>query len=313
MRTSFRLGHLALWLCAMIWGVGFLPQKWAMLYLPPLFFNALRSALPVIVLAILMGFRRECPEQGRWQFTANEWRAGANLGAWLALALGAQQIGLVDAMVYRASFITGLYIIFVPFVTFLLFSIPIVSWQLSMAGLGCLGLFLLTTSAYGFEIGRGDLWVLFGSLMWAMHVGVVAQNQTEGRVLSIAFVQMLTCMVLSAVGSLLLHEPWQMRAVIDGVGPLLYSGLLSGCVAYTLQIYGQRLVSPPVAAIILSLEAVFGATMGWVVLDEPFSLRNLMGAAFIMLAITLVQMTAYVQLRVASRTAHTRKERSYED
>lgn len=313
MRASFPLAHLALWLCAIIWGVGFLPQKWAMLYLPPLFFNALRSALPVIVLAALIAFRRVRPAQKRWQFTESEWRAGASLGTWLALALGAQQIGLVDAMVYRASFITGLYIIFVPFVTLLLFSIPIVSWQLSMAGLGCLGLFLLTTSAHGFEIGRGDLWVLLGSLLWAMHVGVVAQNQTEGRVLPIAFIQMLTCMLLSALASMLLREPWQMRAVIDGVGPLLYSGLLSGCVAYTLQIYGQRLLSPPVAAIILSLEAVFGASMGWVVLDEPFSLRNLMGAVFIMLAITLVQVTAYVQLRVAGRAAHAQKERSYED
>ena len=302
MKDSFRLAHLALWLCAMIWGIGFLPQKLAMMHMGPLLFNALRSALPAMVLGVLLVFRRVSMKKGSGWLTRSEWRVGMSLGAWLWLALGAQQIGLVDAMVYRASFITGLYIICVPFVAFLLFATPIVSWQLSMAGLGCLGLFLLTTSAHTFDIGRGDLWILFSSLLWAVHVGVMGHHQGQGRILPLAFIQMATCMVLSAISSWLLQEPWHADAVVEVRWYLLYSGLLSGCGAYTLQIYGQRWVSPPVAAIILSLEALFGAAVGWFVLNEPFSLRNLMGAGLIMLAITLVQVTAYVQMRVAKRT-----------
>ena len=129
MNGSFRLAHLALWLCAMIWGVGFWPQKLAMVYMGPLLFNALRSALPALVLALLLGFQREAGQGKRWRLSSGEWRAGMILGFWLWLALGAQQIGLVEAWVYRASFITGLYIVFVPFVAFLLFSTPIASWQ----------------------------------------------------------------------------------------------------------------------------------------------------------------------------------------
>lgn len=307
MNGSFRLAHLALWLCAMIWGVGFWPQKLAMVYMGPLLFNALRSALPALVLALLLGFQREAGQGKRWRLSSGEWRAGVILGFWLWLALGAQQIGLVEAWVYRASFITGLYIVFVPFVAFLLFSTPIASWQLSMAGLGCLGLFLLTTSTHAFEIGRSDWWILLGSLLWAVHVGAIGRSQERGRVLPLAFVQMATCAVLSGVSSWLLREPWRWAALIEVRWYLLYAGLLSGVVAYTLQIYGQRWVSPPVAAIILSLEALFGAAVGWFVLNEPFSLRNLMGAGLIMLAIILVQVTAYVQLRVAKRAKSSKE------
>ncbi len=273
----------------------------------PLLFNALRSALPTLVLGVLLVLPRTPMRSGSWRFTSGEWRAGVSLGVWLWLALGAQQIGLVEALVYRASFITGLYIIFVPFVAFLLFATPIVSWQLSMAGLGCLGLFLLTTSAHTFDIGRGDLWILFSSLLWAVHVGVMGHNQGRGRVLPLAFIQMATCMMLSAISSWLLQETWLWDRVVEARWYLFYSGLLSGCGAYTLQIYGQRWVSPPVAAIILSLEALFGAAVGWFVLDEPFSLRNLMGAGLIMLAITLVQVTAYVQLRVAKHAKSSKE------
>ena len=109
------------------------------------------------------------------------------------------------------------------------------------------------------------------------------------------------------MSSWLLREPWRWAALIEVRWYLLYAGLLSGVVAYTLQIYGQRWVSPPVAAIILSLEALFGAAVGWFVLNEPFSLRNLMGAGLIMLAIILVQVTAYVQLRVAKRAKSSKE------
>ena len=176
-----------------------------------------------------------------------------------------------------------------------------------MAGLGCLGLFLLTTSTHAFEIGRSDWWILLGSLLWAVHVGAMGRSQERGRVLPLAFVQMATCAVLSGVSSWLLREPWRWAALIEVRWYLLYAGLLSGVVAYTLQIYGQRWVSPPVAAIILSLEALFGAAVGWFVLNEPFSLRNLMGAGLIMLAIILVQVTAYVQLRVAKRAKSSKE------
>ena len=309
MISYFRTPTLALWLCAMIWGVGFVPQKMAMAYIDPLLFNALRSALPVGALGLLICVRRSLSTSKSRLFTPSELRVGAVLGILLWLALSAQQVGIVHTLVYRASLITGIYIIFVPFVTFLLFSMPIASWQLSVVGLACLGLFLLITNSQGLDVGVGDLWILLGAVFWAVHVGVVARNKKQGRVLQLSFMQMAICAVLSAVSSMLLHESWRMSDIIAAQWFLLYAGLISGCVAFTLQIYGQRAVTPLMAAIILSFEAVFGACLGWWFLDEPFSLRNLMGAGFIMLAITLVHVTSYVQWRIEMRAKSGRQER----
>lgn len=314
-RTA-HMAHASLWMCAVIWGGSFVLQKTAMTHISPLLFNALRSALAAAVLLMCAmalhayskinspknihdrtdsPLRETSAHEASW-LTADELKFGLHLGFWLWLAFACQQIGLVDTMAYRASFITGLYIMFVPFLMRVFFSTAVASWQLSMAGLGSLGLFLLTTSADDFGMRRGDVWVLVSAVMWAMHVVVLGQNKQRGRLLQIAWVQMLGCAVLSALSSLLLQEDWAWWRVSAVMWPLLYLGVLASGVAFTFQVFGQNIVAPSVAAIILSFEAMFGAWAGWYFLSEPFSLRNFVGAVLIVLAIGLVEVTNYLQI-----------------
>jgi drug/metabolite transporter (DMT)-like permease len=292
---SSYLAHGTLFLCSIIWGGAFVFQKIAMAHMSPLLFNMLRCLISVLFLWLFICVYHRKTVHKKKFITNNEFKVGACIGVILWLALGFQQIGLVDTTASKASFITGLYIIFVPFVLKLFFSGTVASCQLSMASLACLGLFLLTTSVHDFGIGNGDLWVLASAVMWAVHVSILGQYHRRGRVLQIAMIQMLSCALLSGISSLLLMEPWS--GVLAVLPSLLFTGLLSGGIAFTLQLFGQNTISSPVAAIILSFEAVFGAWAGWYFLHEPFSLRNLMGALLIMLAITLVEVTNYLQLR----------------
>ena len=329
-RTA-HMAHASLWMCALIWGGSFVLQKTAMADISPLLFNALRSALAATVLLMcvvaLRCYSKKSPSKntrdqaelpasdvlayGASWLTVNELKFGLHLGFWLWLAFACQQIGLVDTMAYRASFITGLYIMFVPFLMRVFFSTSVASWQLSMAGLGSLGLFLLTTSADDFGMRRGDVWVLVSAVMWAMHVVVLGQNKQRGRLLQIACVQMLGCAVLSALSSWLLQEDWAWWRVSAVMWPLLYLGVLASGVAFTFQVFGQNIVAPSVAAIILSFEAMLGAWAGWYFLQEPFSLRNLVGAVLIVLAIGLVEVTNHLQV-LAQRSTLRKSHASYE-
>jgi drug/metabolite transporter (DMT)-like permease len=286
---------IALWLCAFIWGTTFLFQKTAMDHIPPLLFNAARFTFSVATLLLFLFWQRvRAHEHSPW-FTRDELKFGALLGIILCGGITLQQIGVVHTTTSNASFITGLYVVLVPFFTRLVFGTPLKAWQLAMSALAGVGLFFLSTPDNNLNFNQGDIIILASTLLWAAHVGLMNRLSNKGRVVQMTLAQLTICAIIS-IGATIVFDPapnWDKFSL--AIPSLIYAGALSGGIAFMLQMYGQKTVSPSVAAIILSLESVFGALAGWYVLNDPFNARNLFGAALMLAAIVLIQFTDNIE------------------
>jgi drug/metabolite transporter (DMT)-like permease len=199
---------------------------------------------------------------------------GALAGLVLFVAATLQQVGLVYTTAGKAGFITGLYVIIVPLLGLLWGHRPGWGGWLG-ACLATIGLYLLSVTGT-FTFAPGDLWELFGALFWAIHVLLLSWLSPRMDGIRLACAQYVVCSLLS-----LIVAGFTEAITRDGLHgaliPILYGGILSVGVAYTLQVVAQRDALPTHAAIILSLEAVFAALAGWLILNEMLSLRGLIG------------------------------------
>jgi len=277
-------------LTACIWGFAFVAQRAGMEHVGPFTFNAVRFCLGGLVLvpllAILGGRSLVRGEPGKAWTPGKRLTGGVLAGAILFFGASFQQGGIVFTTAGKAGFITGLYVVIVPLIG--------LGWRQKTgaavwagAGLAVAGLYLLSVRG-DFSIGRGDGLVLAGAFFWAVHVQVIGWLVNRVGAIPLACMQFLVCAFLSAVAMLLFEAPAP-GAVLDAGIPILYAGLLSTAVAYTLQVVGQRRAKPAPAAIILSLEAVFAALGGWLLLSETLSVRQLAGCAFMLAGMVLTQ------------------------
>ena len=282
--------NLLLLLTSIIWGFGFIAQRMGMDHMGPYFFNALRfllgtvSLLPVWWLLRNRKSRSTRPRSTHKQF----WILGGVTG--IALSCGAilQQAGLQFTTAGKAGFITGLYLVIVPIIGFCLRQR--IGWLTILGAiLATVGLYFLSVTA-GFVIGRGDTLVLLGAVFWAIHVQVVGHASRKVDPLQLAVVQYAICSGLNFILALI-FEDVSMAPVLDAAGPILYAGLVSVGVAYTLQIIAQQHVEPSQAAILLSLEAVFAVLGGWMFLNETLSGRELLGCILMFAGMLLSQLT----------------------
>jgi len=280
-------------LAAAIWGFAFVAQRIGMQFLGPFTFNAVRFALGALVLfPLTLVSRQSCIEPASSQTPSVSGKpAGGNLLvgsllgsgvlAGLALFLGSsfQQIGIVYTTAGKAGFITGLYVVFVPILG--------LAWRQRTnratwlgAILAVAGLYLLSVKA-ALRIERGDLLVLISAFFWAGHVQIIGWLSPRYNPFHLACVQFCTCSLLSLIAALVV-ETISSGAILDAAIPIVYTGVMSVGVAYTLQVVAQRRAHPSHAAIILSLEAVFAAMGGWLILNEFLSLRALIGCCFML-------------------------------
>ncbi|MBA7671299.1 hypothetical protein ES703_79455 [subsurface metagenome] len=267
-----------LMVAAIIWGSAFVAQRVGMSHVGPLTFNGIRFALGAMVLLPLIRRRDPEPEvAGRPAQHGMVWLTvggGALAGLVLFIAATLQQVGLVYTTAGKAGFITGLYVIIVPLLGLLWGYRPGWGGWLG-AGLATVGLYLLSVTGT-FTFAPGDLWELFGALFWAIHVLLLSWLSPRMDGIRLACAQYVICALLS-----LIVAGFTEAITRDGLHgaliPILYGGILSVGVAYTLQVVAQRDAPPTHAAIILSLEAVFAALAGWLILDEMLSLRGLIG------------------------------------
>ncbi len=282
--------NLLLLLTSIIWGFGFIAQRMGMDHMGPYFFNALRfllgtvSLLPVWWLLRHRKSRSTRPRPTHKQF----WILGGVTG--IALSCGAilQQAGLQFTTAGKAGFITGLYLVIVPIIGFCLRQR--IGWLTVLgATLATVGLYFLSVTA-GFVIGRGDTLVLLGAVFWAIHVQIVGHASRKVDPLQLAVVQYAICSGLNFILALI-FEDVSMAPVLDAAGSILYAGLVSVGVAYTLQIIAQQHVEPSQAAILLSLEAVFAVLGGWMFLNETLSGRELLGCILMFAGMLLSQLT----------------------
>jgi drug/metabolite transporter (DMT)-like permease len=209
-----------------------------------------------------------------------------------------QQVGLVSTTAGKAGFITGLYVVLVPLAGLL--------WRQQAgwprwvgAALAAFGLYLLSVTG-AFTIQRGDLLVLIGSLFWTAHVLVVGWLSPRTDPLALACVQFCVCAVLSALILPLVERP-RLEDLRAAAVPILYGGVLSVGVALTLQVVAQRRAPPAHAALLLSLESVFAALGGWLLLGERLGPRGLAGCALMFAGMLCAQLPLLLRSRPRSR------------
>ena len=280
---------IMLLITAVIWGFGFVAQRVGMDYVGPYTFNAIRFLLGCLVLIPFIFLRsRKLKRQGIMRVSNRSLIPGACL-AGLALFFGAsfQQVGLVYTTAGNAGFITGLYVVVVPFVGSFIGRKPNTgTW--TGAFLAAAGLYLLSVKG-DFTIAYGDLLVLAGAFMWAIHVLIIDRLSPKNSALKIAFIQFAACSVLSFFTAFM-TETIRLGSILDAAVPIFYGGCISVGIAYTLQVVAQKNAHPAHASILLSLEAFFAALGGWMMLGEMLSPREMTGCAMMLLGMLLSQL-----------------------
>jgi drug/metabolite transporter (DMT)-like permease len=282
-------GNLLLILTALIWGVAFVAQSAGMDYVGPYTFLCTRSILGGVVLLPIIHFTgRNKPKEAA---TPQSRRAmvvgGICCGTALCVASAFQQIGILYTTVGKAGFITAMYIVLVPLCGLFLHKKVGKKVWIGVV-LAVVGLYLLCMSER-LSVNKGDLLMLICALCFAIHILVVDHfgRQTDGVKLSC--IQFFVCALLSGILMLLLETPsWE--TIRAAWLPICYAGLLSSGAGYTLQILGQKDTDPTVASLLMSLESVFAAIAGWLLLHERFSLRELAGVVLMAGAIVLAQL-----------------------
>jgi drug/metabolite transporter (DMT)-like permease len=284
-----------LMLTATIWGFAFVAQRVGMDYVGPFTFNGVRFALGSLSLVPLVLLKRRhpsapaalVPPAGRKTIL---W-GGALAGVALFMGASLQQVGLVYTTAGNAGFITGLYVVIVPLLGLFWKQRPdLGTW--GGAVLAAAGLYLLSVTA-AFRIAYGDLLVLVGAFFWALHVLIIGWLSPRIESVLLACFQFAVCSALSLITAAAL-ETTTPAALMAAALPILYGGLLSVGVAYTLQVVAQRDARPAHAAIILSLESVFAALGGWLLLGEVLSGRALLGCSLMLAGMLLSQLHAFV-------------------
>ncbi len=281
MNSRTTRANILLLLTAMIWGAAFVAQRVGMDHMGPLTFNAVRFALGSAALLPLIVFLDKKRTVAPPPFSTIL-KGGVLMG--LALFLGAwlQQFGLCYTTAGKAGFITGLYVVFVPLIgIFLGQRYGTGTW--AGAGLAIAGMYLLSVTE-SFSMDKGDALVLMSAFFWGIHVllvGRLTQGIKTVDAVRLAAIQFATCSLISFAGAAA-TEDITLAGLRDGLIPILYGGLMSVGVAYTLQVVAQRDARPAPAAIILSLEAGFAALTGWLMLGEILTTQAVIGCALML-------------------------------
>jgi drug/metabolite transporter (DMT)-like permease len=284
-------------LTAVIWGFAFVAQRVGMEFVGPFTFNGIRFALGAIVL-IPFVLKNDAKLRRVSYPSENNGVKMLVLGgglAGLALFSGAslQQVGLVYTTAGKAGFITGLYVVIVPILG-LFFRQRTNAGTWIGALLAAVGLYFLSITGT-LSISLGDFLELAGALFWAAHVLIIAWLSPRMYPLKLALMQFTTCSALSLFTAAV-YEDIGLQAVLQAAIPILYGGALSVGIAYTLQVVAQRNAHPAHAAILLSLESVFAAIGGWIVLGETLSYRGLMGCGLMLAGMLLSQLWGLIHI-----------------
>jgi drug/metabolite transporter (DMT)-like permease len=290
-------------LTSLIWGLAFVAQRMGMQHVGPFTYNAVRFALGALSLLPVLALQRQPatdPSSTPPARSVHPLHAGILAGVILFGGASLQQIGLVSTTAGKAGFITGLYVVLVPLAGLLWGQRA--GWSAWLGALACVvGLFLLSfTKSLGIE--RGDILVLVGAFFWAAHVQLIGWLSPRTNPVKLACIQFATCSGLSGGAALLTERP-AVQGILGAAGPILYGGLLSVGVAYTLQVVAQRKAKPAHAAILLSMESVFAAVGGSIVLGERLGPRGAAGCAFIFAGMIVAQLPAFLKSTTLGRPA----------
>ena len=282
--------NLLFLLTAVIWGFAFVAQRAGMEFLGPFTFNTARFALGSLSLIplLLINQRRKFEKEKFLPLNDKKLLYGG-LAAGTVLFLGAnfQQGGLVYTDAGKAGFITGFYVILVPILgLFIKQKTSLLTWLGAVVAV--VGLFFLSVNE-ALDINIGDILVLIGAFFWAIQILVIGYYSTKVDPFQLAFSQFVVCAVLSFIAALI-TETIVLQNVLLTYLPILYAGLFSVGIAFTIQVVAQREAHPANAAIIMSLEALFAVIGGWMILNESIPVRGLIGCLLMLIGMILSQL-----------------------
>lgn len=279
---------------AVIWGSAFVAQSDGMNYVGPFTYNGCRTLLGGIVLipviALLRGISRKdggSSAADRKASLKTTIAGGIICGILFFFASMLQQYGIAMTTVGKAGFVTALYVVIVPLIGFIIYrKASLKVWICCLIAIA--GFYLLCINE-GFSISAGDLLVLLCAVLYACHIMTVDHfnsKNADGTLMSC--IQFFTAGTIMLICMLIIEKP-DIDSILAAWLPICYGGILSCGVAYTLQIIGQRYTDPTIATLLMSLESVFAALSGWLLLNESLSLKELGGCALVFIAVIAAQ------------------------
>ena len=284
------LGNFLLLLTAMIWGTAFVFQRVGMESIEPVTFTASRmtiAALAVGLVTLFLRFKQRNTPPPTPQTKKYAVIGGILCGTFLASASLLQQIGIVDTAAGKAGFITSLYILLVPVLQLILLrqKSPWPVWLAVLIGL--IGMYLLCVKD-GFSLTFGDAMLLGCALLFSGHILCCDHFVKQADPLLLSVIQFITAAVISAVAAWILETPtWD--KIVSAAVPILYCGIVSGGIGYTLQIIAQKHTDPAIASLLMSLESVFAVLAGALVLGERMSIQEIIGCVLLFSAILIAE------------------------
>lgn len=277
-------------LTAFIWGTAFVAQSVGMDHLGPFTFNGVRNFIGAVSLLPCIWFLGKMEgkkENGEIGTKKDLLIGGTACGLCLFVASSLQQIGIQYTTSGKAGFITACYIIMVPL--FGVFLKKKIGWKVWTAVvLAVAGLYFLCINET-FSIRKGDIFIFLCAIVYAIHILVIDHFSPKVDGVKMSCIQFFICGVASLIPMFALETP-TISGIMAGMSALLYAGVLSSGVAYTLQIIGQKNVNPSIASLILSMESCFAVLSGWMVLGQKLSMRESIGCALMFAAIILAQL-----------------------
>ena len=277
-------------LCTFIWGTTFIAQDTGMDNIGPFTFNAVRFFVGFLAVAPIAFIfeRKKIPKS----ISKNK-KIFANLAILIGLSLffgtALQQVALLYTDVANAAFFTIFYVPMVPFIIFFIYKVPI-HWSIWPSVFLCVMGGYLLTNFYNATVRIGDTFVIMGAFFWSTHIiftGKIIENYNLP--LTIGAIQTLIVASLSLIIGLI-FEDFIWSNILKEKFQILYAGILSGGLAFVLQIYAQKNISPAPSAIIFSLEGVFATIAAWILLDQVLDINNLFGCVFIIFGVLFSQL-----------------------
>lgn len=289
-------GSAGLIIATLIWGSAFAAQRSAMEYMSPYAFTAMRCIIGVLALALVtmsldlfelkrvsLWGRAETKTERRRLLTG-----GILCGLALTPAMLAQQIGICDTSAGKSGFLTALYIIIVPLLG-IFFKRRTTWWLWGAVLLALGGSFLLCYVPGQMGLGRGDLMVLVCSFLYSIHIIIIDDFAAKTDCVRLSLIQFLTAFIISGVVSLFIDNAWSLSGIRDSIWFLIYCGVGSCAVAFTLQMVAQKYMHPVAASLLMSLESVFAVISGWLFLHERLSPREMTGCLILFIGIIIAQ------------------------
>lgn len=284
MKTGQMRNSLLLLLTAFIWGAAFVAQSVGGEAVGCFTFNGVRSLIGALVLLPVIWLMDAKKKEDQKTLIMG----GICCGVMLCIASNFQQFGISFTTVGKAGFITAMYILIVPILGLFMKKKPGLQVWLGVV-LAVMGLYLLCMTSESFSLSKGDFLVLICAGFFSLHILIIDYFSPKVDGVRMSCIQFLVCGILSMVMAFIFETP-EVSVILSGWLPILYAGVLSCGVAYTLQIVGQKNMDPTVASLILSLESVFSVLAGWLILNQTLSLRELSGCVLMFLAIILAQL-----------------------